>query len=708
MANRSLTIQWRLSLLCGICLLSVVTVLLTSAWLQSSRSADLAGQDSSSSLDHIAQSQLTAASDSQAQRIERYFNSALQYSEGIAGQVLLLQAEHQRRGMQSQDLRASLSQLLHERLRAHPELLGLYLTFEPNALDGYDELFSQDEQHGSNDKGRFSLSWSQPTAGQINRMVFSEEVINDSTPGPSGEAFNTWWTCPIQQKRTCLIEPYLADMSGTDMLVSSLSIPLVLHGKVIGVLGADFSLAHLQQLASQSSQALYGGQAQISLISATGLVASASHAEQSLGQLLPAAELAQLKQDQLGNLRSNGEQLRLRLPVQPVAGNPPWSLLLQLPHATLLAPAEELKSRLSELRDHATQLNLGLGLLVVCGGFVLIWYSVRAVTQPLLQVSAMTRELSQGDGDLTQRLSYTRGDELGELVRGFNLLLQKLQDSISAVKHSVGATQQACHQSQTVAAQMSQNMQEQFAEVEQVATATHEMSATAHAVADHAAQAAEAVGEVNAAVSQGLQVIASTTAAIDKLAEQLDGTMDKVAGLASSSEQIGSVLEVIRGIAEQTNLLALNAAIEAARAGDQGRGFAVVADEVRNLARRTQLSVEEIRGVIEGLQQGTQDVVGGMRSSHQQARSSVSQVGEAVGNLQQIGAAVTVMSDMNLQIASAAEQQSQVAGEISHNLSRVRDVTQALTQQADAAAQVSHNLKHLADQQQSQMQQFRV
>ncbi|WP_442965427.1 methyl-accepting chemotaxis protein, partial [Pseudomonas sp. PI1] len=140
--------------------------------------------------------------------------------------------------------------------------------------------------------------------------------------------------------------------------------------------------------------------------------------------------------------------------------------------------------------------------------------------------------------------------------------------------------------------------------------------------------------------------------------------MTQVEGLAASSEQIGSVLEVIRAIAEQTNLLALNAAIEAARAGEAGRGFAVVADEVRNLAKRTQDSVEEIRQVIEGLQNGTREVVTAMHSSHQQAQGSVSQVEQAVAALQRIGEAVGVINDMNLQIASAAEEQSAVAEEI--------------------------------------------
>ncbi|MNM88241.1 Methyl-accepting chemotaxis protein CtpH [compost metagenome] len=178
--------------------------------------------------------------------------------------------------------------------------------------------------------------------------------------------------------------------------------------------------------------------------------------------------------------------------------------------------------------------------------------------------------------------------------------------------------------------------------------------------------------------------------------------------LAQNSEKIGSVLEVIRSIAEQTNLLALNAAIEAARAGESGRGFAVVADEVRNLARRTQDSVEEIRLVIERIQSNTREVVATMHSSHGKAQENAGQIHQAVQALDKISEAVTVISDMNLQIASAAEQQSAVAEEVNRNVSAIRGVTETLTGQAAESAQVSSQLNTLSSQQMALMDQFRV
>ncbi|MGO4799792.1 MULTISPECIES: methyl-accepting chemotaxis protein [unclassified Pseudomonas] len=251
-------------------------------------------------------------------------------------------------------------------------------------------------------------------------------------------------------------------------------------------------------------------------------------------------------------------------------------------------------------------------------------------------------------------------------------------------------------------------MQVQFREIDQLATASNEMSATAHEVAHSASSAAQAAQGADEASREGITIIERSTRDINALASEVSKAVAEVEALAVNSEQIGSVLEVIRSIAEQTNLLALNAAIEAARAGESGRGFAVVADEVRNLAKRTQDSVEQIRLVIERIQTGTRGVVATMHSSQTLAQENAEQIQQAVQALGKISDAVTVISDMNLQIASAAEEQSSVAEEVNRNVSTIRGVTEALTEQAAESAQVSSQLNARANQQMKLMDQFRV
>ncbi|WP_407580056.1 methyl-accepting chemotaxis protein [Pseudomonas aeruginosa] len=251
-------------------------------------------------------------------------------------------------------------------------------------------------------------------------------------------------------------------------------------------------------------------------------------------------------------------------------------------------------------------------------------------------------------------------------------------------------------------------MQQQYREIEQVATASHEMSATAQDVAASAANAATAATGADESAREGMKIVERTTLDIKALAEDVSKAVSEIETLAVHSLEIGTVLEVIRSIAEQTNLLALNAAIEAARAGESGRGFAVVADEVRNLARRTQNSVEEIRNVIDRIQGSTQDVVNAMHSSREKANVNATQIIRASNALTQISDAVGVITEMNLQIASAAEEQSSVAEEVSRNVSAIRTVTETLRRQAAESAEVSASLNSLASHQMRLVNQFKV
>ena len=709
-----LSIQLKITLLAGLCLLLIVALLLGASLYQSGHSAALVSASSASMLEESARARLASRGEVQSMRIQRYFMDAYQYGKGFSHQVLFLRDQAEKRFLDAFDLREDMRRQARSALQANPGLLGLYMVFEPNALDGKDELFAGQEELGSNAKGRFSLYWSQAVPGKLEAETMDDEELNDATAGPSGAPYNAWYTCPRETRKACVLEPYFDDVNGQQVLMTSIAFPLEENGKLLGVMGVDISLENLQQLSSAASAELYDGQADVSIISAAGLLAGHSHDAGLLGKPLSSAFPNQ--GEQIAGMLNNGTsqflaregRLRVFEPLLPIPEARSWGVLLEVPREVLLAPAIKLEQQLDARRSQDTRVSIGIALAAVLLGVALMWLTARGVTQPILGVAAMLKDIASGEGDLTRRLEYARQDELGELAGWFNRFLDKLQPIIADVKHSVQDARSTADQSAAIASQTSAGMQQQFREIDQVATASQEMSATAHDVANNAAQAADAARGADSASREGLAVIDRTTLAIEQLASELNSAMGEVEALASSSEQIGSVLEVIRGIAEQTNLLALNAAIEAARAGEAGRGFAVVADEVRNLAKRTQDSVEEIRQVIENLQNGTREVVGSMHSSHKQAQSSVEQVGQAVAALRRIGDSVTVINDMNLQIASAAEEQSAVAEEVNRNVASIRDVTEALSGQADESARISQTLNRLANHQQGLMDQFRA
>ncbi|EKQ6383905.1 methyl-accepting chemotaxis protein [Pseudomonas aeruginosa] len=711
---RRLSIQWKITLLAGLCLLGVVALLVGLSVYRMQHSSVLVKSASTQMLDESARLRLEARGELQALRIQRYFMDAFQYGKGFSRQILFLRDQAQKRFLDAYDLREDLTRQVRTALAANPEVLGLYVVFEPNALDGKDELFVDQPALGSNDKGRFSLYWAQATPGQLESESMIESELADTSSGPSGAAYNAWYTCPKESGQPCVLDPYFDKVGERQLLMTSIAFPLELDGKVIGVMGLDINLSNLQALSEQGNRELYDGVGQVGILSPAGLFAGNSRDAGLLGKNLAkadpqhAGELLQLLAAGKSRLFNENDDLKVLQPLQPIPGAKPWGVLLEVPKSVLLGPALALERQLDDMRREGTWVELGLGLGAAVLGLLVLWLSARGVTRPILGVAHMLRDIASGEGDLTQRLPHTGRDELGELAGWFNRFLDKLQPIIRDVKVSVRDARSTADQSAAISSQTSAGMQQQFREIDQVATASHEMTATAQDVARSAAQAADAARGADQATRDGLALIDRTTQSIDSLAANLTSAMGQVEQLASSSEEIGSVLEVIRAIAEQTNLLALNAAIEAARAGDAGRGFAVVADEVRNLARRTQDSVEQIRGVIEGLQQGTRDVVDAMHGSHRQAQGSVEQVDEAVAALQRIGEAVTVINDMNLQIASAAEEQSSVAEEINRNVAAIRDVTESLSSQAEESAQVSQSLNRLANHQQDLMEQFKA
>ncbi|WP_347169541.1 methyl-accepting chemotaxis protein [Pseudomonas salmasensis] len=709
----TLSIRLKIVLLSGLCLLGVIALVVGINIYNTNQNDRLVSDSSSRMLTASVEQLLQSKAAEQAGHLQQTFGENLLVVTALADQIKDLRQLGTQRSLEAAALREEINRSVKTAFERNTKVLGIWLSFEPNGLDGKDSEFIDDKARASNEKGRFSSYWSR-AGGEGQNTIMVEDDLTKTTLNLSGTPYNIWYTCPRDTRSTCLLDPYEDTVAGKPVLMTTISLPLIVDGKVIGVVGVDIALTALQATTDAAQKDLFNGAAHLEILSSTGLIAAYSGEPAKVGKNLidsigaEGKEIVQLLANDRPVIREEDDTIRAVYPLKPIAGAKPWGVVIKLPKAVMLADSEKLQAVLDEAQATGTLKALLVAAAAGLLGLLLIWLTATGVTRPINSVAAMLKDIASGDGDLTQRLAYTKKDELGELVNWFNRFLDKLQPTIAQIKQSITEARGTADQSSAIARQTSEGMQVQFREIDQVATASNEMSATAHDVANSASNAASAARGADQSAREGMSIIEQSTRDITTLADEVSKAVGEVEALAVNSEQIGSVLEVIRSIAEQTNLLALNAAIEAARAGESGRGFAVVADEVRNLAKRTQDSVEEIRLVIERIQSGTRGVVATMHSSQHQAQSNAGQIHQAVQALGKISDAVTVISDMNLQIASAAEQQSAVAEEVNRNVSAIRTVTETLTGQATESAAISSQLNALASQQMKLMDQFRV
>ena len=330
--------------------------------------------------------------------------------------------------------------------------------------------------------------------------------------------------------------------------------------------------------------------------------------------------------------------------------------------------------------------DLVVGLLVVATALTLLfaWLLTRSITLPIAQALEAAEEVAEGN--LTRPITVDGNDEAGRLLAAMAKMQHKLRDTLQRIAGSATQLASAAEELNAVTDESARGLTQQNNEIEQAATAVNEMTSAVEEVARNAVSTSEASRNATTSAGDGRDLVQETVSAIERMSTDVQATASLIGDLANESRDIGKVLDVIRGLADQTNLLALNAAIEAARAGEAGRGFAVVADEVRALAHRTQQSTSEIERMIGSIQTGTEHAVDSMRNSTERAESTLNIARGAGLSLDTINTAIVEINERNLVIASAAEEQAQVAREVDRNLVNIRDLS---VQSATGASQTS-------------------
>ena len=707
------SIQLSINVLAGACLFVAVGIMTLFGLYSSERNQTFVQEHSEQLVTRLIENQLTSIASSEAERIRR----RLEFPLTVASQLAMLNqmlGELEGDGTPSLMMpREEMSRVTQRMLQNNPDLTGLYVAWEPNSLDEMDEYYRGVTTDGYDGSGRFMPWWYRAADGSL--AVEALKDLESETVLETGVRAGEYYLCARETRKPCVIDPAAYEVAGRMTLLSSFVAPILVEGEFMGAVGADLSLDFVQTLLQESNTHLYDGQGKQALISGNGRLVGYTGSEAKPGDaasaVLDAQEidaLGRLGDKMIYQLDEAGGHIELLMPIRITGTTKRWVLLMSLPLDAVMADLQAMNKAINEHQVSSTMTMGAIGVAVAVLGLVVMGVVGLSLARPARQLVTMLNDIARGEGDLTRRLEVNRADEFGAIASGFNAFLDKLQRMIREVVGSVQQVTDASEHTADIAIRTNEGVQRQLSEIDLVATAVTEMTATAQDVARNASLAAEAANNADGSAHHGREVVKATAQTIQTLAGDIQRAVSSVQTLARDSENITGILDTIRGIAEQTNLLALNAAIEAARAGEQGRGFAVVADEVRNLAQKTQNSTAEIQTMIEQLQAGTRETVKVMEQSRSRTEQSVEQAEEADAALTSITQAVSVINDMNTQIASAAEQQSAVAEDINRNVTTIDSVAKSVASGAREASDASAALTKLAEHQRRLINQFRV
>ncbi|MGY3957808.1 methyl-accepting chemotaxis protein [Aeromonas popoffii] len=695
------SIQNRILVMTGIAMTTALVILILLNQYSGQQTQQLTISSSRAALQQEAWQKVSANARAEAATINQLLQKGLSYTQQMASALAL-----QQQGKLPLD-RQQATDLLKAQLNLEPQLYGAFAGFEPNGFDDQDAAFAGQTALGSDSQGRF-VPYFYRDKEQIGTDLLLS--IEKSDADEFGNPANDYYACPKREGRSCLIDPFKVDINGQQVLVSTITTPIMVAGQFKGVVALDLAVDSISRQAQSLNSNIYDGQGETLIVSAAGVITGTSgdtsllgsRADKLLGNQWQQYLKPEVQRQELD------ESFRISVPIMVPGMSRNWAIIVTLPYKVVLAGADQLESQLGDMNRAAMTQQLVGALIVLVLALATMLVIARSITGPIRQMVSLVNDIADGEGDLTKRLATRSVDELGDLAKGINRFIDKLQGLLGDVLKTASEVNRHAGDTDRIARQTDTNLQHHQAEMEQMLTAVQEMSYVSQEVATHANNTADSAKQAQSAADQGKERFQQVIQSMHKVAAEAGKGAEVVEGLANDSAQITSILTVIQGIADQTNLLALNAAIEAARAGEQGRGFAVVADEVRKLAGNTQQAVQNTQELIEKIRQSSTNAVNAITQSQQLTHQAVSEADLAEEALGSIYKAISTINDMTYQIASAAEEQSSVSETVSGNLSKTNALANDIAQDATETAKASQALRQAADKLQQLLGQFRL
>lgn len=620
--------------------------------------------------------------------------------------------------------RAQLNATLLNVLKDNPRFNGTYSAWGVDSIDGNDAAFKGKTNLGSDQTGRALPYWTRDSAGKIALQPLVEYDSRENHP--NGLMKGGWFIGPQETSKESILAPLPYIVQGKAVFLSTMSVPITVNGKFLGVAGADFDLSAIQKLAEAVDGQIYGGEGAVTIVTDKGLIVASSLDPTAIGG--PLSKIDTAWQDEMNTITSGkqaitydqaSDRLRVFAPVTLGRTGANWSVIIQIPRAVVMADVTKLATETAAAQSDSNSNQAIVSLVATLAGIIVMWLVSLSVSKPIQRLTAAMEGLAARKTGIVVP-GTDRKDEIGAMARTVGIIqdnavtdakgaseqaaandariaaerkvaMDRMADEFErSVGAIVGSVSSASTQLQSAAQTLTSTAEDTSVRSAEVAQASEEASANVNTVASASEEMAVSVQEISRQVAESARMAASAV-------QEAVGTAKTVKDLSDAAQRIGEIVDLIGNVAGQTNLLALNATIEAARAGEAGKGFAVVASEVKNLADQTAKATAQISAQISGIQQST---------------------GTAVSAIDSISKTIEKMDEIAALIASAVEEQAATTQDIAQNVQSASTgtsgvsrnivlVTQAASATSAAAEQVLSSSAELSQQSEMLKEQVR-